>query len=189
MAAYNLSVWDTLPANLKYLGTTTGPVPVVGPGQLVKWDLGTGVINPGEVRMIHFTAVITSSTVGGGYIENTATMDYNDPRYTMPEKHPPIKAVAVVYPSGEPIVYPNPFDRDKANKGLLKIDNLVPGSIVAIYTVSGDHVKSMKAEQVKIEWDGKNRYGSFISPGIYFYTIRTPNNQLIKGKLFVMNSN
>ena len=184
--AYNLSVWDTLPANLGYQATLVGGAPVLGPGQYIQWDLGSGVIKPGDAWIIKFKVVITAT--GGAPIENAVTVDYNDPRYAMPEKHPPITATASLYPSDKPIVFPNPYDRGTAYKGLLKIDNLVPGSVVAIFTIAGDNVISMKADQMKIEWDGKNRFGKDISPGIYYYTVSTPRNQVVKGKLLVVGS-
>jgi uncharacterized repeat protein (TIGR01451 family) len=182
--AYNLAVWDSLPSNLEFRSMIVGPQPSVS-GSFYHWDLGSGVIQPGEVRIIKFTAMITS-TPGGLPIANTVSMDYNDQCYKEPDRHPEVTSKTSFYPGNIPIVYPNPYNRETANGNMLKVTNVVPGSMISIFTVSGDHVSSMKAGDITVYWDGKNRYGSISSPGIYYWVVKTPDNRVYKGKLFIV---
>ena len=82
------------------------------------------------------------------------------------------------------IVYPNPFNREKAIGGTLKIEFLPAKTKVSIYTVNGYKVYSNNDAYGRIEWDGKNMEGEKVAPGIYFYIIETKNEKII-GKIFI----
>lgn len=112
--------------------------------------------------------------------------DYNDAYYVV-QRHPPIISNIAYYPADVPVIYPNPFWPEKAVGKKLKIDNLVPGSIIQIYTISGEIVTSLDAPDMTVYWDGKNRYGYMSSPGVYYWLIKTPSNRIYKGKLFIVN--
>ena len=86
--------------------------------------------------------------------------------------------------------YPNPFNPNTAVEGKLKFENVVPGSLITIYTLSGEVVTSLNAkERVVVKWDCTNRYGSLVSSGIYFYIIHNIHtNSMHKGKIFVVNN-
>lgn len=183
--AYNLSVWDSLPANLKYVSTLQGTLTQQN-GNYVNWQLGSGdVINPGEVRVIRFTAQIVS-IVDKAAIVNRVTMDYNDQAFSLPAKNGPHDSQDNYYPGNIPIVYPNPFNRETAGNNVLKIVNLVPGSKIQIFTVSGESVVALKADSYKAYWDGKNRYQAFAAAGVYYYIVTTPQKQIYKGKLYIV---
>lgn len=85
--------------------------------------------------------------------------------------------------SGDPVVYPNPFE---PNKTKLKFLNMPLYAIVEIYTISGEVVAELHADYPAVYWDGKNPYGKYVSPGIYFYTVKNDDAVILKGKLFIM---
>jgi hypothetical protein len=71
----------------------------------------------------------------------------------------------------------------------LKIDNVPPGSIIQIYTIAGENVISIQAENLIAYWYGKNKYGQDVSPGLYFITIHNKaNNKAQRAKLFVVGN-
>ena len=84
------------------------------------------------------------------------------------------------------MIYPNPFNPDTAIGGALKIENLIPGADFKIYTISGEFVYSKEAETVIEYWYPRNRYGSPVSAGIYYYIIKNPDDRIYKGKLFIV---
>lgn len=183
VAASNLAVWDSLPSNLEYKSTAVGPQPLIT-GNTLFWKLGAESVMPGEVRIIRFTAVIIS-VPGGLPIANTASVDYNDQRYKEPDRHPVVDSKISFYPAKIPIIYPNPYNRLTAHSGNLKITNVVPGSVVSILTVAGEQVWAARAADTTIYWDGKNRAGSIAAAGVYFWVVRSPDNKVYKGKLFI----
>ena len=183
-SAYNIGIWDTLPENLKFV-ESIGTTATVN-GNYVRWDLTGSEVKPGEYLIIKFIVEIISVNKEAP-ITNRVYVDYNDEYYVAPERHPAIESNTAYYPSELPVVYPNPFDPEKAVGKVLKIDNLVPGSEVQIYTLSGEIVASISAGSgIKVVWDGKNRYGSKVSSGIYLYVIKNSKKNYI-GKIFLIN--
>lgn len=91
------------------------------------------------------------------------------------------------YPEGEILIYPNPFSLSKAVNKQLKFKNIAKDSLVSIYTISGELVIFFNAINFEWLWDGKNREGDIISPGIYYYLITTPDRKLQNGKFFVVH--
>ena len=82
------------------------------------------------------------------------------------------------------MVYPNPFNREEAAGGTVKF--MLPGRAdVDIYDIAGYRVYSMEGVIGRIEWDGTNREGGAVVPGVYFYIISTENEK-ITGKLFIV---
>ncbi len=184
---YNIRVWDTLPSQVEYLSSVYPQAPVQT-GSLIIWELPADyVLEPGEELIITFKVVITSLPQTG-MIMNSVSCDYNDMWYNTPaNRHPAVESAANFYPEGLPVFYPNPFNSEEALNGTLKIDNLVPGSMVQIYTLSGEIVASMTAVMPKLQWNAKNRYGKAISPGIYFYTVKNSTTGSVRtGKIFVV---
>ena len=148
-------------------------------------------MNPGERIIIEFTAVIVSLDASGTIL-NEAFADYNDPFFfDWYMKHPPVYSNECYYPDGVPLVFPNPFNPDTAINGTLKFGNIVPGSIIQIYTLSGEVVAILNsAETIRVEWNATNRFGGPVSPGIYYYTVKNKKSgQMHKGKLFIVRSN
>ncbi|HDQ25276.1 MAG TPA: isopeptide-forming domain-containing fimbrial protein [bacterium] len=181
--AYNINIWDTLPGALTFVsGITHQPASV--DGNYILWELTGITLSPGETLFLEFSALISGET-GGNVISNTAGADYNDGYYT-PDymRHPPIFSDAALYPGSAVAVFPNPYS---INGPPLKISNLIPGSTVSFYTLSGEFVYSIKAQCVTESWNGTNRRGARVSPGVYYYLIINPSGGVTeKGKIFIV---
>jgi uncharacterized repeat protein (TIGR01451 family) len=190
----NIAVWDTLPVDMVFvsniIGTTTSQT-----GNYLFWDLtdylsGTPfTLTPGQQITIEFTARIVTTDPSRPLLINKVMTDYNDPFY-IPSigKHPPLSSERSMFPIGKPVVFPNPFNLD-TNKEVV-FDNVVPGSLIQIFTLSGESVTAIYTGIKRATWDGKNRNGRAVSAGIYFYAIRNQSNGDVKaGKLFVVRGN
>lgn len=183
--AYNFAVWETLPANISFYANRSSVVPVID-GKYLYWDIGSYVLPPGEFIEIGFTVKIDYVTPGN-YIYTTAGVDFNDSLYTeITGRHPPVFSTAHIYPESEIIVFPNPFNPGMGS-GKLKFLNTPPGSMIKIYTVSGELVSAFFADYYREEWDGKNRHGNDCTPGIYYYTVTTRDTRVVKkGKVILI---
>jgi hypothetical protein len=82
------------------------------------------------------------------------------------------------------LIYPNPLDRSKAYNKSLKIE-LPWVCDVDIYNIQAYLIFEAKGVSGKIEWDGKNKAGEEVSPGVYYYVIKTPSGKL-SGKIFLV---
>jgi hypothetical protein len=163
-------------------------------GNVLYWDISKDsngnpfTLEPGEHIRIEFTARLTAVIPANQPFTNKAAVDYNDPFYAAPAKHPPIPADVSYYPIGRPVVFPNPFNLDTDT--VVTFDNVVPGSLIQIYTISGEAVKAIYTGIKTTTWDGKNRYGKTASPGIYYFVIKNQSNgEVRKGKIFVVRGN
>jgi hypothetical protein len=88
-------------------------------------------------------------------------------------------------------VYPNPFVLSKSIDKKIKFINLSPTSIIEIYNVNGDFIKTVNVNYVsgnesKAEWDVKNTKGELVPEGIYFYVIKDSSGNNVKGKIGVI---
>jgi uncharacterized repeat protein (TIGR01451 family) len=181
--ATNLIIWDTLPVEVIYSGYSAAVAPVVT-GNYVSFMLP--LVTAGTVAYVYIRTKMTS--YNGNYpIENRAWCDYNDNYFTMPSRHPAICSATCFYPEHMPIVYPNPFNPDTAVNGTLKFSNLIAGTLIQIYSLSGELVYNINASGINEIWHGRNVYGSKASPGIYYYVIKTPDGHRYIGKLYVVN--
>ncbi len=187
----NLSLWDTLPEGIKFVSNDTGlplQITTIDNRQYILWNLSGYEPAPGNRIIIEFTVEIEQIITMDGLITNTVAADYNDPLW-IPAigKHPPVISNMSFYPKGKPVVYPNPFNPYIAKDGLLKFENIVPGSTVYIYTIGGELVINKNSSDTIIYWDCKNKYGSKVSQGIYFYVIENKTTgKFDKGKLFII---
>jgi uncharacterized repeat protein (TIGR01451 family) len=180
--AFNLAVWDTLPAQVEFLYNNSG-VPYTITGQYVRWDLSAepaaSPLNPGDVLYIDFECKITG-LAGGIPIANYAGCDY----YDASGKHAPVFSGQVFYPLGIPVVYPNPATDH------IKFTNIVPGSEIDIYTLSGEFVNSMDVQDsitTIVTWPCINSHNVRVSAGIYYYLIKDSKGKAqYVGKLFIM---
>lgn len=183
---YNLKVWDTLPEKVEYIKTISGPQVEPDNNRLIIWDFSGNTLAAGQSLFIEFKVIITSLEPNG-FITNKVGCDYNDDFYLPPLRHPPVFSNVAFYPLGEVAVYPNPFNPKIAIDGKVKFANTVPGMFIRIFTISGEFVVSIKADSVIAYWEGKNRFGCMVSPGVYYYIIENPETgKIIKGKLFVI---
>jgi uncharacterized repeat protein (TIGR01451 family) len=191
----HIIVWDTLPTGVVFKSTTF-PAGFTQNGNVLSWDLTTDpstgnpfVLLPGEPIEIDYTVTLMTVAPGTLPLTNTASADYNDPHYIAGGplgKHPPVTSEKSFYPAGKPIVFPNPYNPDK--DGNIKFINIVPGSSVEIFTISGEMVKFIPATSlIRAEWDGRNGNGNPVSAGIYYFVIKNQaSGQAMKGKIFVV---
>lgn len=82
-------------------------------------------------------------------------------------------------------LWPDPYNPVFAYKGTLKVSCIPNGGKVSIYTVSGELVQQVQELEGLAQWDGKNRFGSFVSNGIYFYIVQSGDKVLQTGKFLV----
>jgi len=187
LPAWGLTVWDTLPQGVTYAYDNTSIRPEEVDGMLV-WRLPEDrVIKPGEIIIIEFVALLDDFYYGGPIV-NRASVEYNDPLYSEGfGTHPPVQSNQAEFP-GQPVVaYPNPFNPETAMGGLLKFAFVVPGSIIQIYTISGELVMSINTTMLRAQWDGKNYRGREVSQGIYYFIVKNMySSQVTRGKLFVI---
>jgi len=162
-------------------------------GNYLFWDLtnsGTPfTLNPGQQITIEFTARIVTIDPARPLLVNTVMTDYNDPFY-IPSigKHPPLSSERSIFPKGKPVVFPNPFNLDTDKE--VVFDDVVPNSLIQIFTLSGESVRAIYTGVKRTTWDGKNMNGRAVSAGIYFYVLRNQNSGDVKaGKLFVVRGN
>lgn len=188
VSASNIRVWDTLPAELVYISTTS-PGTVTTAGNYILWELPADfVLAPGEETFVVFTARIINIEEGS-LVTNAASVDYNDGHYNTPDyRHPAITSDQSFYPEGVIVVFPNPFNSATAVNGMLKFANLVPGARIQIYTLSGEMVYTADiGHNLKYFWDCKNRHGNPISQGIYYWVVKNPvNGRTDTGKLYIV---
>jgi len=86
------------------------------------------------------------------------------------------------------IAYPNPiqFGEFGGETKTLKFINVPLGSVIEIYTLSGEKIKEMnKANKTEIQWDGKKDNGDLVTSGLYLYRVRVPGKD-IYGKIAVL---
>jgi hypothetical protein len=153
------------------------------------WDLPDDlVLLPGQSIRIEFTVLITNSD-GQGMISNFVSVDYNDPCYTggTAGRHPAVNSPPIEFPEEPIIPFPNPYGLGSARDGQLKFANVPPGSIITMFTISGEMVVTIDVPQVRAVWDGKNNHNHAVSPGVYFYLVKNMySRQITKGKVFVV---
>jgi hypothetical protein len=173
-------IWDTLPNAVEFLYNYS-TVPCVISGKYLIWDLSAepaaSPLNPGNSIYIKFDCKIISLS-NTAPISNFAGCDYDDTA----GKHAPIFSQLAFYPLNLPAVYPNP------GADYIKFTNIVPGSQIEIYTLSGEFVNSMDVQEIVETWDCRNRYRMRVSPGIYYYLIRDAKGKMqYRGKLFLIH--
>jgi uncharacterized repeat protein (TIGR01451 family) len=180
--AYDIDIWDTLPDGLEYTGGN--PYAAVS-GNYMKWTIA-GLASNNSVE-IEVQAVVTD--MHQGYpIVNIAACDYAaDPAYP-DDKIAPIFSAAAVYPLDGIAIYPNPFDPKKAVGGNIKFLNIVPGSLIRLYTLSGELINNIKVNTILGLWDGRNMYLKPVSAGIYYYEITPPQGSIKTGKIYLVRN-
>ncbi len=91
-------------------------------------------------------------------------------------------------PTCEIQLWPDPYNPNYAFDGTLKVGCLPPRGKVSIYTVSGELVQQVFEEEGEAQWNGKNRNGALVSPGIYFYIVQSSGGTVLQTGKFLMTS-
>lgn len=185
--AKNIIIWDTLPDCLKFIDCISGSQPKVI-NNFIYWDFSEAPLTlcKDESVVIEFEAELIKIPENKTVI-NKIIGDYNDGYYTGVQRHPPIFSSATFFLDDTPVIYPNPYKLGDNKYNWIKIDNLSTGSLIQIFTISGELVISTYTDDNKFLWDAKNKRGSKISAGIYYWIIKTPTNKTYKGSLFIIN--
>ena len=186
--AYNITINDVLPPGTSFRGTDfrTASDPVVSGGTVTFVLDPSYVLEAGKQLVLEFS--LTLDAIHSDSIDNSVTVNWNDSVYNAGQNPNTAFSEIAKYPLREPIVFPNPFSKSAAKDGVLKVANMVPQSVFVVYTITGEHVRSIKAESTFITWDVKNGNGADVSAGIYMYMIRNNySKQLIVGKIFIQN--
>lgn len=83
--------------------------------------------------------------------------------------------------------YPNPF-RPSIHP-YVTIDNVGMDAVVSIYNRAGHLIRSFYGKETAggcVEWDGKNKSGKLVAPGVYWYVAKTGSSKK-KGKILVIH--
>jgi len=187
----DIDIWDTLPDELTFISCDFSvPLADDSTENYLHWNLGSFELNDGEEETIKFTAVINDADLDSLPITNRAFTDYHDAYYNELNntgKHPPVHSEQSFYPTGRPVVFPNPYNPEK--DGVVRFRNIVPNSLIDIYTISGENVITLETHTYRKTWDGKNRYGEDVSSGLYFFVIKNlSSGSVLRGKLFVVRN-
>lgn len=190
----NIGIWDTLPTGMVF-GQSNSVIKPSQTGNYLYFDVSKNpdgtpfTLNPGDQVTIEYTAKLVTVDPAMLPLVHKVMADYNDPYYQPAiGKHPAIHTEESFYPIGDPVVFPNPFNLDTNH--VVTFDNVVPGSLIEIFTISGEDVKTISMPGKRGTWDGKNRNGRAVSPGIYYFAIKNQTNGSFKtGKLFVVRGN
>jgi len=83
--------------------------------------------------------------------------------------------------------YPIPF-RPKIHQAFI-IENIAENASVSIYNRGGSLIKYFHGEDVyggRVDWDGKGKDGKLVTPGVYYYVVKSPSKTK-KGKFIVIH--
>jgi len=186
--AYNITINDVLQPGTSFREAyfRTASDPAVSGGAVTFVLDPSYVLEAGKQLVLEFS--LTLDEIKADYIDNSVAVNWNDSVYNAGQNPKTAVSNTIKFPLREPVVFPNPFSKATAKNGVLKVANMVPQSVFVVYTITGEHVRSIKAEGTFVTWDLKNGNGANVSPGIYIYTVRNNySKQLIKGKIFIQN--
>ena len=82
-------------------------------------------------------------------------------------------------------VYPVPFNPKTAVRGTVKFEGLYMGTMVRVYTLGGRFVFEGEMTGGPVEWNGKNREGDPVVPGVYLWAVVHPTHGRQTGKLIL----
>jgi len=81
-------------------------------------------------------------------------------------------------------IYPNPFVRSRAVRGVIKFRGLPEHGRLRTYTSRGLLVWSADVEGCLVEWHGRNSVGQFVAPGVYIWVMKHAGGML-RGRIAV----
>lgn len=85
-----------------------------------------------------------------------------------------------------PAVYPNPFNPKESN--VVRFDYLPEGASVALYSRSNRLIRRWSGKVLAgglLEWDGRDRSGNLLQPGVYNWVVSAPRGSW-KGRLLLV---
>jgi len=182
--AVNAVLWDSIPSGASLESGSSDNASWAFSSGVITRNIGT--IMPGESRTYYYL-LRADTGLPEQYIIAVpeANCAFND------MLSPAVPKISISLPGtiailGQIHIYPNPFNPRTANGGKLKITGAPRDTKITIYSVSGELVISFFADASIVLWDGKNRYGKTVSPGVYFYHISWDSDkQYVKGKIFI----
>ncbi len=177
----NIYVSDQNNSRVQKFGDCSSPTPTITP---------TFTITRTSTPTFSATVTLTASPANTNTLTTTRTstpvimatctftptpVDTNSPTVT-PTMTP--------YPAGDMHVFPNPSGINSA--GYVKFENLPSGSVVCIYTLSGESVACFNPETPALLWKCRNNYGNIVSPGVYYYIVKwNDGREHATGKIFL----
>lgn len=83
--------------------------------------------------------------------------------------------------------YPNPYSISSGQMSISFSNSDFMPSKVEIYNIKGERIRSLRNNLNRniISWDGLNKFGESMSPGVYLINIEKGNNQLVNKFLIV----
>ena len=97
---------------------------------------------------------------------------------------PTVTPTMTPFPEGAVYAFPNPYS---LSLGRVKFVGMPVGSIFTMYTLSGEHVRTLTAQGGINYWDGTNSSGAKVSPGVYLYVAKLNDDKGVYcGKIFVI---
>lgn len=88
-------------------------------------------------------------------------------------------------PLGPLRLWPNPYDVGTAIRGTLKCADMPPGSILEVFTVSGEKVAEVPETGCRAEWGGKDARGREAAAGVYYAVVRLGGKNLLRTVLLI----
>jgi len=85
------------------------------------------------------------------------------------------------------LIYPNPvqFGQFGGTSKTLKFLNVPLGSVIEIYTLTGEKIREIDVKTDVTSWDGKRENGDIVTSGLYLYRIRMVSDDAF-GKIAVL---
>jgi hypothetical protein len=83
-------------------------------------------------------------------------------------------------------VYPNPWRSDRHATRSITFDMLTVNTTIKIFTVSGNHVKTLPSSSTSTTWDLTNESGDRVASGIYIYLMTTESGEKETGKVVII---
>ncbi len=84
------------------------------------------------------------------------------------------------------IVYPNPWRSDRNSGSAITFDHLTGGTVVKIFDLAGQWIKTLNASAAGVPWDRTNDSGSFVASGLYIYRASDPQGHKARGKITII---
>lgn len=190
-------------------GSESGLNQSLAPGQVKQWvtyyGLNEGVLlttptptftktptptpTPTSTKTATPTPTFSSTTTFSFTATPTATYTQTFTPTPTPTSTPTSTVTNTPTPTETPLgplrLWPNPFNPSTAVRGTLKCADMPEGSVLTIYSVSGEKVWNEGETGFRAEWDGRTKGGRMVASGVYYYVVRRGTEALLKGVLMI----